>query len=100
MIYHKFRNKPTEVDGARFQSKKEARYYEQLCLARRSGDLLFFLRQVPFHLQSGVRYVVDFVEFWKNGETRFVDIKGFQTQTYKIKKKMVESEYPVEIIEM
>lgn len=100
MIYHKFKNQPTEVEGVRFQSKKEAKYYQDLCLARRSGDLLFFLRQVPFHLPGGVRYIVDFVEFWKSGETRFVDVKGFKTPTYQMKKKIVESEYPVEIIEM
>lgn len=99
MIYHKFHNVPTEVDGEKFQSKKEARYYQDLCLARRSGDLLFFLRQTPFHLPGGVRYVVDFVEFWKSGEVRFVDVKGFRTPTYVMKKKMVEDLFPIKIVE-
>jgi hypothetical protein len=100
----KFKNSPTEVDGVKFQSKKEARYYQQLCLARRSGDLLFFLRQVPFHLPGGVRYLVDFIEFWKDGkggiETRFVDVKGMRTPIYILKKKQVEALYPIEILEM
>jgi hypothetical protein len=99
-VRHKFGNIPTEADGITFQSKKEARYYQDLLLARRSGDLLFFLRQVPFHLPGGIRYVVDFAEFWKNGDVRFVDVKGFKTHTYVTKKKIVESTYPIKILEM
>jgi uncharacterized protein DUF1064 len=99
VVRHKFGNIRTEVDGAKFQSKKEARYYSDLLLAQRSGDLLFFLRQTPIHLKSGIRYVVDFVEFWNSGDVRFVDVKGFKTDTYRLKKKLVESEFPITIIE-
>lgn len=99
-VQHKFHNVPTEADGITFHSKKEAQYYQSLLLARRSGDLLFFLRQLPFHLPGGVRYVVDFGEFWKNGEVRFVDVKGFKTASYLTKKRLVEALYPVKIIEM
>lgn len=98
-IRHKFNATRTECDGISFASKREARYYQQLCLARSAGDLLFFLRQVPFHLPGGVRYVVDFAEFWKSGEVRFVDTKGFKTESYKAKRKMVMALYPVEILE-
>lgn len=96
---HKFRNVPTTSEGIRFASKKEARYYDDLLLAKKSGDLVFFLRQVPFHLPGGVRYVVDFVEFWKNGEIRFVDVKGMSTPMYLAKKRILEDLYPVKIIE-
>lgn len=99
-VKHKFNAIRAEVDGEKFQSKKEARYFSQLQLARQSGELLFFLRQVPFHLPGGVRYVCDFAEFWKSGEVRFVDVKGFATAVYKSKKKMVEAMYPVKILEV
>lgn len=99
MTQHKFHNIPTEVNGVKFQSRKEAVYYSQLCLAKKSGELIFFLRQVPFHLDGGVRYVCDFAEFWRSGEVRFVDTKGFRTPMFKVKKKMVEARYPVTIIE-
>ena len=66
---------------------------------KQSGAILFFLRQVPFHLPGGVRYVVDFVEFWAGGDVRFVDVKGFKTPEYKAKKKMVEEVYKPVIIE-
>lgn len=99
MIWHKFHNVPTEVEGVRFDSKKEGKYWQGLMLARRSGDLLFALRQAPFHLPGGIVYRVDFVEFWANGEVRFVDVKGFKTRTYINKKKQVEALFPVKIIE-
>lgn len=99
MFRHKFHNIPTEVGNAKFSSKKEARYWESLQIAMRSKELLFVLRQVPFHHSSGVRYVVDFVEFWANGDVRFVDVKGVKTPMYKVKKKMIEAEFPIKIIE-
>lgn len=98
--FFKYHNIPTEVDGVKFHSKKEARYWQGLLLARRSGDLLFALRQTPFHLPGGVVYRLDFVEFWANGEIRFVDVKGHRTRDYINKKKQVEALYPITILEM
>lgn len=97
---HKYNAKAVIVDGIRFSSKKEAKYYNGLKLAKQSGELSYFLRQVPFDLPSGIKYRVDFVEFWKNGEIRYVDVKGFKTKEYILKKKLVESLYPVKIIEI
>lgn len=94
---HKFNAVRTESDGINFDSKKEARYYEQLKLRVAAGEVIFFLRQVPIHLPGGVRYVVDFQEFHADGTVRFIDVKGVQTASFIAKKKMVESLYPVEI---
>jgi hypothetical protein len=100
MIRHKFNAKKTECDGFRFDSKKEAAYYETLKLRQKAGDVVFFLRQVPFHLPGNVRYVVDFVVFTADGDVEFIDVKGFRTAQYKQKKKQVEAVYPVEIREV
>jgi len=94
---HKYNAVKTDVDGIRFDSKKEARYYVNLKLRKEAGDVVFFLRQVPFHLPGNVTYRVDFQEFLADGTVRFVDVKGFSTKTFVMKKKMVESLYPVEI---
>ena len=96
-VKHKFGAVRTENDGIKFDSKAESRYYSKLKRARDHGDLLFFLRQVPFHLPGGIRYVVDFVEFWKDGEVKFTDVKGMETKDFIMKKKIVESLYPIEI---
>lgn len=96
---HKFRAVPTTVDGYKFHSKKESQYYQDLKLAQTSGQLLFFLMQVPIHISPGVTYRVDFVEFWANGDVRFVDVKGLSLPMYKTKKILVEQKYPFRILE-
>jgi len=96
----KYRSQCVFVDDIRFDSKKESNYYSRLKLAQSSGELLYFLRQVPIHLDGGVKYRVDFLEFWKNGDIRYVDVKGFRTKEYLLKKKLIEAKYPIKIIEI
>lgn len=101
MIRHKYNAVRTELDGIKFSSVKESKYYSELKLRQASGEILFFLRQTPFHLSGGVKYIVDFTIFKYNGEVEFVDVKGFKTKEYLLKKKMVEDLYfPVKIIEV
>jgi len=88
-----------ECDGIKFQSKREAKYYRELQVRVHLGEVKYFLPQVPFRLQGGIKYVVDFMEVWSDGSIHFVDVKGFKTQTYKIKKRLVEASYPVKIEE-
>ena len=90
MIYyskHKFHAKPTELDGIKFPSKKEAKYYSELLLRQKAGEVVFFLRQIPFFLPGNVKYVCDFMEFNSDGTVHFIDTKGFKTSMYKTKKK-------------
>lgn len=97
---------PTVVDGIRFHSKLEARYYEMLKLRvlAPSDPLQFFLRQVPIPLGGGVTYRIDFVEFSSNYDdpempyyVTWTDVKGYETEMFKTKKKLVESMYPIKI---
>lgn len=95
---HKYSAVKTELDGIKFDSKKESNYYLTLKLRKNAGDIVQFLRQVPFHLPGGVVYRVDFMEFWSDGSVHFIDVKGYQTPGFKAKKKMVEQLYaPIEI---
>lgn len=100
MIKHKFKAKATETDGIKFASKKEAKRYINLKTLKKAGEIVFFLRQIPFYLPGGVKYVCDFQIFWTNGIITFEDAKGFKTESYKAKKKMVEALYPIEILEV
>lgn len=88
------------LDGQTFDSQKEASYYRTLKGQMAEGRLLYFLRQVPFHLPGGVVYRADFMEFYKDGSVRVVDVKGHRTREYITKKKMVEALYPVTIEEV
>ena len=87
-------------DGHKFPSKKEAEYYDKLVMLQKCGDVVFFLRQVPFHLPGGIKYVVDFQIFWNQGQVEFVDVKGHRTKGFIRNKKMVEALYPVKIKEV
>lgn len=100
MLKHKFRAIPTELDGIKFASRKEAKRYRELRLLEKSGELLFFLRQVPFHLPANVKYVCDFLCFWKDETVTIEDVKGIKTSLYILKKKQVEATYPVKIMEV
>lgn len=97
---HKFNAVKTELDGINFDSKKEARYYVELKLRIKAGEVIFFLRQVPFDLPGKVKYRIDFQEFHSDGTIHFVDVKGKKTEMYIAKKKMVEALYPIEIEEV
>lgn len=96
----KYKNVRCEFDGMRFDSIKECNYYRQLKHLVATGDVVTFLRQVPFHLPGGVKYVADFLIFWASGEVSCVDVKGVRTTEYKTKKKLVEHFYPITIEEV
>ncbi len=94
----KYGNVVTMVDGIRFDSKREARYFEQLKLRQQAGEVHFWLRQVPMHLPGGTKYVLDFLVFLRDGNVDFVDVKGRETKEFRIKKREVEHHYPIKVL--
>lgn len=93
----KYSAKAVVVDGWRFDSKLEARYYEQLKLLQAAGEILWFLRQVPFPIAPRVRYLVDFGICRLDGTFRWVDVKGVLTDASRIKIATVEHLYGIQI---
>ncbi len=94
---HKYNAVRTEANGRTYDSKKEAEYAANLELKKRAGDVVFWLEQVPLKLPGGVVYRCDFQEFRSDGTVAFVEVKGFENQTWKVKKRLVESLYPIKI---
>lgn len=100
----KYNNIKTTVDGIEFDSKREAEYYCQLKLLKQAGEIRDIGLQPRFELQPGfnkngkrfrpITYVADFVITNNDGTTDVVDIKGFETQVFKIKQKLFEYMYP------
>ena len=89
-----------------YDSKKEARRHRELLLLERAGKITNLERQVKFELipkQDGERacnYVADFV--YTNvdtGERVVEDTKGFKTEVYRIKKKLMLWVHNIRIIE-
>lgn len=97
---NKFKARSQIYDDKYFASKKELSRYLELQRLKEVGEILFFIQQTPLHLPGKIKYVCDFVVFWANGEITFEDVKGFKTDTYKLKKKLVEYHYPIEIMEI
>ena len=94
---HKFGAVSCERDEKKFPSRLERRYYDQLKIRQKSGEVVFFLCQVPFDIGGGVKYVCDFQVFLADGSVEFIDTKGRDTSLSIAKRKIVEDKYPVEI---
>lgn len=94
----KFHSVITEALGIKFHSKKEARYFLELVCRQKAGDVLYFLRQVPFDLPGNVKYRIDFMEVHRDGSIHWIDVKGVKTPMFIMKRKQVEALYPVKII--
>ena len=78
----------TSVDGQKFDSVKEANYYNDLKMRLLAGDIKGFCLQPTFILAPGLKYKADFIVFNLDGTTEIVDTKGFRTKEYIAKKKV------------
>lgn len=96
--------KLTAPDGQVFDSVKEYHRWGCLKLLERAGKITDLRRQVKFELipkQEGERacyYIADFT-YMENGELVVEDCKGFKTDVYKIKKKLMLMEHGIRIRE-
>lgn len=96
----KYGAKKVEIDGIKFDSQKEADYYNELKLRLAAKDIKGFCRQPEFVLAPSLRYKADFIVFNNNGTTEIIDVKGFKTQVYKDKKKVFEDKFNLKIKEV
>ena len=98
----KYSSAKTDVDGIRFDSKKEADFYAELKLREKAGEISHLRLQPRYLLQEAfkhdgkqyreIEYVADF-EYVENGVTVVVDVKGFKTAVYMLKKKLFLYKY-------
>jgi len=99
---NKFRAQPQTQDGLFFPSKKELRRWNELNLLQEKGAISGLRRQVrfPFKLDGKLMftYVADFT-YMSVGKEVVEDSKGFRTPIYKLKKKIIEHHYGIEILE-
>lgn len=77
-----------------YSSKREAQYADTLVLRKQAGEVLDWLEQVTIKLPGGNKYVCDFVVFEATGATRFVEIKGVETEQWTIKVRALEAARP------
>lgn len=129
MRRNKLGNKKMVIDGITFDSKREAKRYRELKLLERAGVISDLELQkkyilIPAHYeevptgevyQVGARkglpkmkrvcieescgYVADFV-YKKDGETVVEDAKGFKTDKYIIKRKLMLHVHGIKVVEV
>lgn len=92
------------VDGIKFASKKEASRYRQLVLLEKAKAIQDLKLQVAFPLirrsrwGKEIKYVADFT-YYEDGVLVVEDTKGFRTDVYKLKKRLMGELYGIEIRE-
>lgn len=102
---NKYRNKKCEIDGITFDSKKEARIYQDLKALQDTGEIKALELQKRFELipaqyeksngkrgkciERAVFYVADFYVEYADGETVVIDAKGMRPAAYTIKRKLM-----------
>lgn len=127
MRWTKYGSKKTEIDGVTFDSKKEAKRYQELRILEKAGEITNLRRQVKFELipdqrefngreiytkgpkkgcfkpgkllERKVEYAADFV-YTQDGQQVVEDTKGFRTKDYIIKRKLMLYRYGIRIREI
>jgi hypothetical protein len=118
---HKYRAKPVTIDGHRFPSQAEAKRYGELKMLEKAGEISELELQPKFVLKTLLTtgtvmgaakaltdqypvigtYVADFAYRDKYDDRIVEDVKSPATRTalYRWKKKHVEAQYGIRIIE-
>ncbi len=96
---NKYHNKKCFYKGMTFDSKKERDYYVILEMMLKNKQITDLKTQVKFELQPSfkfngktirsINYIADFT-YIKDGKLIIVDTKGYRTEVYKLKKKMMQ----------
>lgn len=98
----KYRNVRTEVEGIKFDSKKEAGRYKDLVLLQKAGEIHALERQVRFRLQVNDIHICDYIAdftYREDGPLIVEDCKGYRTREYLTKKKLMLACHKIEVKE-
>ena len=76
-------------------SKKEAQKAFELDLLVKAGEVLKWERQKKIRLDVNgyhiCNYFIDFVIYWKGGDVEYCEIKGFETDVWRLKWRLMEA---------
>ena len=107
---NKYNAKKVEVDGIVFSSKAESSYYKYLLGLLNEGVVESFEMQKPYtlldkfpHPKTGktiraIKYVPDFEVIYTDGRVEVVDVKGMQTDVFRMKCKLFMFRYQIPLV--
>jgi hypothetical protein len=100
----KYHAKKVNIDGIQFDSQAEGQYYLHLKEKLNKGEILAFRLQPKYELQEkfkkdgktfrAINYVADFEMLHHDETVEVIDVKGYETVDFKIKRKLFEKRYP------
>lgn len=101
MRFSKYKAVKTIVDGFTFASKLEAKYYRIYSAMENAGIIknLKMQTSLPFIFEGKkiFTYKPDFEYDDQDGKHHYIDVKGVETPLFKLKKKLIEAQYKIEI---
>lgn len=94
---NKYGAKSTIHNGVQYHSKREAAYAAELDIRKKAGDIASWERQIPIVLmvngQKICRYYVDFLVEYDGGRKQLVEVKGFETEVWRLKRLLLEATF-------
>ena len=95
---NKYHSKNTMYNGYNYDSKLEASYAIELDWLIKAKQVTSFERQHKIDILVNsvhiCNYFIDFKVFYPDGHIEFVEIKGVETDVWKIKWKLAQAIYP------
>lgn len=93
--HSKYNNKTIMYKNHKYDSKFEAKNAMELDYRVIAGELTHWDRQVKISLDVNgyhiANYFIDFVAYRTDGVTEYIEVKGFETDVWKIKWKLFEA---------
>lgn len=106
----KYNAQKETIDGIRFDSALEGKYYLHLKELQAKGEVTRFDMQPRFTLQEGftdsfgfyhepIKYVGDFLVYYQGDKPpKVIDVKGMSTSVFTIKRKLYCKQFPLELV--
>lgn len=96
-VSNKFGAVKQTYNGHSYDSKREAEYAAELDWLKKAGDVVDWARQVKLPLSINDRhianYFIDFEVHYSDGRKEFHEVKGYETDLWKMKWKMAKAIY-------
>lgn len=100
----KYHARKVEKYGHIWDSHKELREYERLLLLQQAGEIKTIMLQPQFELQPAftykgkkqraITYKADFMVLYADGRKEVIEVKGFKTRDYILRRKMLLFKHP------
>ena len=92
---NKYGAKRHEYNDYTYHSKLEAGYAAELDLRLRAKDIIGWRRQVPLDITVNGKHIciyrIDFIVEYADGTEDWVEVKGLETETWRLKWKLTEA---------